>query len=308
MLKIIPYNQKYKNLWDRFITESKNGLFIFYRDFMEYHKDRFSDHSLLFFDDNELIAVMPANIRDNVLYSHQGLSFGGIVTDHKMKSSLMLEIFSLLKNYLQNIGIKKIVYKAIPHIYHKIPAEEDLYALYFNDAKLIRADLSATIYIPNKLRFNENRRRGIKKAKDIEVKQSFDFDTYMAIVENLLLEKYGVKPTHTAEEIKLLAERFPNNIKLFVGYRENRMVAGVIIFEYNNVARAQYIASNEEGREFSALDKIFDFLINKVYASKKYFDFGTVTPKEKVLNANLMRYKEGFGARAIIQNIYEIEF
>jgi hypothetical protein len=307
MLKIIPYNQEYKNLWDRFITESKNGLFIFYRDFMEYHKDRFSDHSLLFFDDNELIAVMPANIRDNILYSHQGLSFGGIVTDHKMKSYLMLEIFSLLKNYLQNIGIKKIVYKAIPHIYHKIPAEEDLYALYFNDAKLIRADLSATIYIPDELRFNENRRRGIKKAKDIEVKQSFDFDTYMAIVENLLLEKYGVKPTHTAEEIKLLAERFPNNIKLFVGYRENRMVAGVIIFEYTNVARAQYIASNEEGREFSALDKIFDFLINKVYVSKRYFDFGTVTPKEKVLNANLMRYKEGFGARAIIQNIYEIE-
>jgi hypothetical protein len=307
MLKIIPYNQEYKNLWDRFITESKNGLFIFYRDFMEYHKDRFSDHSLLFFDDNELIAVMPANIRDNILYSHQGLSFGGIVTDHKMKSYLMLEIFSLLKNYLQNIGIKKIVYKAIPHIYHKIPAEEDLYALYFNDAKLIRADLSATIYIPDELRFNENRRRGIKKAKDIEVKQSFDFDTYMAIVENLLLEKYGVKPTHTAEEIKLLAERFPNNIKLFVGYRENRMVAGVIIFEYTNVARAQYIASNEEGREFSALDKIFDFLINKVYVSKRYFDFGTVTPKEKVLNDNLMRYKEGFGARAIIQNIYEIE-
>lgn len=308
MLKIIPYNLKYKDLWDKFITESKNGLFIFYRDFMEYHKDRFSDYSLMFFKNNELIAVLPANIKDETIFSHAGLSFGGIVTNNKMRMPLMLEIFALLKNYLRSEGIKKLVYKAIPHIYHKIPAEEDLYALYVNDAKLLKQDVSSTIYIPEKIRFNENRRRGIKKAKEIQVRQSFDFETYMIIVKNLLSEKYGVKPTHTAAEIKLLAERFPNNIKLFAGYKNDKMIAGVLIFEYTNVARAQYIASTEEGKNFCALDKIFDFLINKIYISKKYFDFGVSTPKEKVLNVNLIRYKEGFGARAIVQNIYEIEF
>lgn len=308
MLKIIPYNPEYKKLWDNFITESKNGLFIFYRDFMEYHKDRFLDHSLMFFEKNKLIAVLPANIKDETIFSHGGLSFGGFVTNHRMKANLMLEIFALLKDYLKSKGIKKLIYKAIPHIYHKIPAEEDLYALYVNDAKLLRQDLSATIYMPEKLRFNENRRRGIKKAKEIQVRQSFDFETYMDIVKNLLYEKYGVKPTHTTDEIKLLAGRFPNNIKLFAGYKDDKMVAGVIIFEYTTCARAQYIASTEEGRKFCALDKVFDVLINKIYASKKYFDFGTSTPKEKVLNVNLIRQKEGFGARAIVQNIYEIEF
>ena len=144
--------KKYKSLWDEFITNSKNGTFLFYRDYMEYHSDRFCDNSLMFFDDkNNLLAVMPASLRDNILFSHGGLTYGGIISGNKMKTSLMLEIFRFLKDYLRSKGIKKLRYKPIPHIYHSIPAEEDLYALYIENARLIKREVATTIYLPEKL-------------------------------------------------------------------------------------------------------------------------------------------------------------
>ena len=107
-IEITIYEDKQKNLWDEFIARSKNGNFLFYRDYMEYHSDRFKDFSLMFFDDNRLIAVMPANIEDDTLFSHGGLTYGGVVSDSKMKISIMVEMFDFLEKYLKNKGIKKV--------------------------------------------------------------------------------------------------------------------------------------------------------------------------------------------------------
>ena len=59
-----------------------------------------------------------------------------------MKTPLMLEIFEHFFNYLKNKNITKLIYKVIPDIYHKIPAEEDLYALFINNAKTIKKEPS----------------------------------------------------------------------------------------------------------------------------------------------------------------------
>ena len=56
--------------WDRFCYTAKNATFLFQRDFMDYHSDRFTDHSLMMYKDEELIAVLPANIKDRTVYSH----------------------------------------------------------------------------------------------------------------------------------------------------------------------------------------------------------------------------------------------
>lgn len=311
-LKIVRYNGKHKLLWNEFIANSKNGVFLFYRDYMEYHSDRFTDFSLMFFDNNMLIAVMPANVKDDVLFSHSGLTFGGIVTDRKMKTPLMLEIFDALKEYLKAEGIRKIIYKAIPHIYHIHPAEEDLYALFRHNAKLIRRDVSSTIFMKEISPFDKKRRWGIKKSKNakLELKRSYDFETFMVIEEENLREKYGIKPTHTADEIRLLANRFPENIKLFASYKDGEMVAGTIIYESNKkVAHAQYISASDKGKKLYALDGIFDYLINEYYRNKvEYFDFGISTEKEgRFLNVGLITQKEEFGARAVVYDTYEIE-
>lgn len=303
------YEPKYKLQWDEFIAKSKNGVFLFYRDYMEYHSDRFADNSIMFFDSNSLVAVMPANTRDNVLFSHGGLTFGGIISDQRMKTSLMLNMFDVLKQYLKTQGIIKIVYKAIPHTYHSVPAEEDLYALFLHNAKLARRDVSSTISLKEKMAFSKGRKWCIKKSKEqgLEIGRSHDFNAFMGIEEDLLRKKYGVKPTHTADEMQLLASRFPENIKLFTAHKDDEMVAGVIIYESKNVAHTQYIAATDEGKEVYAVDLILDFLINDYYASKKYFDFGISTENNgRYLNEGLIGHKEGFGARATVYDFYEV--
>ena len=311
MIEVIRYEDKHKPLWDEFITNSKNGTFLFYRDYMEYHSDRFTDFSLMFFDDNRLIAVMPANIKDDILFSHGGLTFGGIISDRRMKTPIMLEIFDALREYLRMHGIRKVVYKAIPHIYHIVPAEEDLYALFRHNAKLIRRDVSSTILMNPKIAYSKGRKRSIKKSKTmgLEVRRSYDFETFMAIVAENLRKKYGVKPTHTADEMRLLASKFPESIKLFAAYKDDTMVAGVVMYESNkNVAHAQYIAATDDGKKLYATDLIFDYLINNYYVEKKYFDFGISTEKEgRFLNTNLITFKEEFGARAVVYDTYELE-
>lgn len=309
-MHIRKYNSNYKQLWDDFVRKAKNSHFFFYRDYMEYHSDRFEDFSLLFFDNKgKLIAVLPANIRDNVLYSHQGLTFGGFLIDHKMKTAIMLELFTELKKFLKEKNITKLIYKCIPYIYHKLPAEEDKYALFINEAKLIRRDVTTTIYLTNKIKYQEQRKRAVKKAlkNGLVVEKSEDFEQYWKILEKTLQSRHNSKPVHSVEEIIKLFNLFPDNIKLFVAKKDNRMLAGTVIFENEIIAHTQYLANSDEGRKFGALDFVIDKLINEVYKDKKYFDFGISNENDgKYLNKGLIEWKEGFGARVVAHDFYEL--
>jgi len=307
-MEIVRYEDSLRDKWNAFTDSSKNGNFLFHRNYMEYHADRFIDFSLLFHDDNKLMAIMPANSLDSLLVSHGGLTFGGIICDYKMTTPRMLEIFKSLNKYLINAGFTKVVYKSIPHIYHTLPAEEDLYALFIHKARLFRRDVSSTILLQEKVSFSKGRKWSIKSCKSLrfDVKRSYDFKTFMMIESYNLHQKYGVKPVHTEEEMRLLADRFPENIKLFAAFKDNVMYGGTIIYESRNVAHTQYIAATDEGKRLGATDAVLDFLINEYYSHKKYFDFGISTEKNGLyLNQGLIQNKESYGARAIICDFYE---
>ena len=308
-MKVIKYEPDHKSVWDEFIKRSKNGVFLFLRDYIEYHSDRFTDHSLMFLEDDTLIAVMPANMKDDVLISHGGLTFGGVISDNKMKITPMLAVFEAVIGYMRKFEFRKLVYKVTPHIYHSKPSEEDLYALFINKATLLRRDFSAAIRMKERLRFSKGRKHSIKKAKkmEVEVRRSEDFETFMDIEEFVLKKYHNTKPVHSSDEIKLLAKRFPKNIKLFGAYKKETMLAGTIIYESKNVAHAQYIASIDEGKEIGASDIIFDYLLNEYYDNKRYFDFGISTEDEGwYLNAGLALNKETFGGRGVVYDWYEI--
>lgn len=276
---------------------------------MEYHSDRFVDNSLLFFADDDLAAVLPANVHEGILHSHAGLTFGGIVTTFDMTADMMLLLFDPLLRYLREHNLTKLVYKAVPHIYHTIPSEEDLYALFRNGARLVRRDISSAIRLPTELGFKENRRRAIEKARKngIVVEKSSDYTAFMKVVEENLALRHGVKPVHSHQEMKLLASRFPDNIKLYVARKDSSILAGVIVYENKNVAHAQYIANTEDGRNLDSLDLVFEYLINAYSKSKRYFDFGISTEKEGTyLNAGLISYKEAYGARGVVHDVYEL--
>ncbi|MEK7733767.1 MAG: GNAT family N-acetyltransferase, partial [Planctomycetota bacterium] len=79
---------------------------------MDYHSDRYHDYSLLFYnEDNKLLAVMPANIKDDHVHSHVGLTYGGIISDTSMKAAIMTELFEHLLRFLKDEKIKKLHYK-----------------------------------------------------------------------------------------------------------------------------------------------------------------------------------------------------
>ena len=304
-----PYSPSLANPWNTFVSDAKNGLFLFHRDYLEYHQDRFIDHSLTFWQDDDLLALLPANEKDGVLYSHQGLTFGGLVTNEKMRAPLMLSCFESLINYCQKKAIKEVIYKAVPPIYHTAASQEDLYALFRNQAKLSSCLVTTCIDMRNPLHYSQRRKRGIKKARkaQVDIQRSSDFEGYFKILTSTLREKHGALPTHTLVEILRLKERFPDHIHLFGAFQHSNMEAGVIIYESKHVAHCQYIASTDPGKEIGALDLLFDHLITKVYPHKRHFDFGSSNEEGgRILNEGLITQKEEFGGRAVVQPIYSL--
>jgi hypothetical protein len=254
---------------------------------------------------------MPANAKNGVLNSHEGLTFGGIISNSEMKTTMMMEIFEKIESHCKEEGFTALMYKPVPYIYQQIPSEEDSYALFRHNAELIGRGIISSIQIPLNVKYTKERMRTIRKAKshNIIVKRSFDFKTFMKIEEDVLLERHGVKPAHRVDEIIRLAEKFPNNIKLFASFKEDTMLAGSIVFESKNVAHAQYAADSNKGWDMGALDLVFDYLINEHYKNVKFFDFGSSTENlGQVLNGGLVRHKEGFGARAVMQDFYRLSF
>jgi hypothetical protein len=309
MLELTPYAPEFQPAWDELVRHSKNGVFLFCREYMDYHADRFEDSSLLFFDGGRPIAVFPACRTGEEVVSHGGLTFGGMVVNEQMTIDGMRSLFELLLNRLSRTGVRRLVYKAVPHIYHRLPAEEDLYLLFLKGGRLIRRDLSTTLDLRRPLPYAKGRKWSINKAKKagLTVQPSADFESFMAIEEYVLHKYHGTKPVHSAAEIQLLARRFPENIRLFGAFRDSRMLAGVVVYADGPVAHAQYISSTDEGRKIGASDMVLDHLIREVYAGKTYFDFGISTERSGYhLNSGLALYKENFGGRGVVYDRYEI--
>lgn len=308
-MEIKIYTSEYKGEWDRFVRNSKNGTFLFCRDFIEYHGSRFVDYSLMFYEKGKLVALMPGHIQDKVFYSHKGLTYGGLVMGANTRIADVMSAFRYLTVTFRHQGIKSIVYKAIPHIYHQYPSEEDLYALSCYKAQLIERNLSSAIYLENKLKYSELRKRGMKKAEKgcLKVDKSTDFKVFWEILTNNLQAKYSKQPVHSLDEIVYLKSKFPANIHLYVVKEEDKVIAGSVVFETKTVAHIQYIAASDEGKRKGATDLLIDHIINVAYPHKKYFDYGISTENNGTyLNESLTAQKEGFGARGIMYDIYAI--
>lgn len=302
----------FKEIWDDFVKESKNGHFMFFRDYMEYHSDRFSDHSLLIFNEKEsLVAVFPANQSGEELISHQGLSFGGILIDSKMNTLTSLQCLDAIVDYCNKIGITAIIYKKIPSIYSSTLSEEDSFSLVYKGAKLIRRDLSCAVDLNSQSGYTNSRSRNIRKALRNAVSCDESpgvLGSFHDVLTSNLASVHDLKPVHSFDEMKLLADSFPNNIKLFCAHKNGELLAGVLLFLTPSVAHAQYIASSDEGRKVGALDLLFDHLIRKYRGTCAYFSFGVSTEDSgRFINEGLVFQKEGFGARAYVHDFYRLE-
>jgi hypothetical protein len=278
---------------------------------MEYHRDRFCDHSLLLYGDKgTLCAVLPAHETEMGLWSHGGLTYGGLVTDFLMTTPLMLEVFEALIEYLKSNHLDFLRYKTVPYIYHRAPAEEDRYALFRLGARLYRRDvLTVLANAMSNAPTQERRRRGVTKAQKMGVKMrtAREFHRFWPILEQNLKASHGAMPTHSLQEISLLHQRFPENITLHVCEEHDQIVGGVVMYRSSPVAHVQYVAASPRGREIGALDLLFFDLIEQERTRFSYFDFGISNERDgQILNVGLINFKEGFGGRAIVHDHYDL--
>ncbi len=304
---IEKYSPEHKNAWDNFVDKAKNGNFIFKRNYMEYHSDRFKDNSLLFTSNGKVVAILPGSIKDNTLNSHNGLTFGGIISDKKMKTYKMLTIFDALKDYLRQENITTLNYKTIPHVYHTIPAQEDIYCLHINNAKLTGRDFTSSFKLDQNL-FEKRGNANNAAKNNLQIKENCNIEEYWKLLADRLMDKYGALPVHTVEEIKHLQNAFPQHINLLTAHKNNELLAGVVMYKGNSkTSRLQYQAISENGKNHYALDFIYSELFNRLKDKNKYIDFGTSIVKESGMqNMDLLNFKETLGARILTQDTYTL--
>ena len=308
--KIVKYTSAYYNQWNDFVSKAKNTTFLFHRDFMEYHKDRFEDYSLLIFKNEKLIALFPSNIKNDIIFSHQGLTYGGLLLQNEVKFSNVLECFYCLLEYLHQNHFTTLKIKVIPSIYSQLPTDETLYILFLLESELIKREALSVIKQSVPLKFSKNRIDGNKRAikHGLEIKDDGSLDAFWneILIPNLK-NKHSVSPVHTLEEIKLLKKKFPNEIKQFNVYNNNKIVAGTTMFISKNVAHVQYISADSDKNLLGSLELLFQYLIKTKFTHKDYFDFGISNENEgKQINYGLQFWKEGFGARTILQDFYSV--
>lgn len=313
---VVRYDSSKKSIWDNFVRESKNGTFLIERGYMDYHSHRFTDVSLMFYKKGKLIALLPANLlsSEKIVYSHGGLTYGGLIMSDDVTAVDVLDIFSVASSWMADVlGAKKWIYKPIPYIYSSHPSDEDLYALFRMGAKLTARSVSSATGQKSHLPFKNLRKRGVNRAigGGVECRECpfvDGIDRFWSILEDVLIRRHNTKPVHSVEEITMLHNQFPNNIKLYVSEYNGEIVAGSILYITTKVVHAQYIAASDNGKKVGALDLLFKSIIESSMLNGRYFDFGVSTESNGTyLNKGLISQKEGFGARAVVYDTYEME-
>ncbi len=310
MYRIEKYNGAYLKTWDDFVDKSLNGTFLFRRGFMEYHSDRFKDFSLLVFSSHKLIAVLPANRLGNEFHSHQGLTYGGLIVAENFGAEKTEGIFDAVLSFLKEEHIHLLRIKQVISIYHRQPVNEMDYILFKKGAKLYRRDMNLAVDYSQELSISKSKLKHFRRVSSLglEIRKDNNFRLFWdEVLIPRLQYRHGAKPVHTADEIELLHNKFPENILQYNVYFEERIIAGITLFSFDNVVKSQYGATTAEGEKLRALDYLFITLIDSFKDKKHYFDMGTPNENEgKTYNKGLLKQKEELGCSVYTQDFYEL--
>ena len=320
MIKIEKYSDNDFEIWDKFIDEiSVNGSFLQSRRFLSYHNDKFKDASLLIYKKNKLVAVFPAAVINEKIVSHPGTTFGGIVYSRAVYNVIdMKQILSALEYYYVKMNYVSIEIKQQNNIYNT--GESDLleYLFCLNkyeemkeistyiDLKSIHNDITRC--------WSEGQVENYKKTKKYEMsfKELTTIDQFKSFFDLLIrnLEKYGVKPVHSFNELlNLYNEKIRNEIEFYGIYNsERKLIAGTMIFIFhkNSTAHTQYLAQDYDFNNMRPMTFLYYSIITKFEKMNyKYLTWGISTEnKGKILNENLLRFKESFGSSHTINRTY----
>lgn len=312
------YQPQDRHDWNAFVAAARNGVFLFDRDYLEYHADRFEDASIMVRERrrNELMAVLPANrctvAGESWLNSHGGLTFGGLVMHPKLAGAAVPVLLEQLLAWLSAQGISGLNYRPVPHIFHQLASEDDLYALHHLGGRLVGVQLSSTIDLQRPCPASGRRSKAARNAQRAGVvTDASTLAAFWPLLEQTLQRRHGVMPVHTLAEIQLLASRF-DCIQCVGACRPSDgdagLLAGALLYHYAGVTHTQYLAASAEGYRVSAMNAVIEHVIELARQRQdRWLSFGVSTSDGgRVLNEGLLEFKEVFGARSTILQTYEI--
>lgn len=309
-IKVKRYQTEDYQMWNQWISTAKNATFLFHRDFMEYHSDRFEDYSLLFFKNDILIGVFPAHRVDTSVFSHQGLTYGGLIVSHEIKFNDYVLLFQALLKFLFQADVLEVYIKNLPSFYAKTFSDELSYLQFFLKAELYRKDFCSVLSLQKEFRFSKSVVRDSAKAIKKKYKIVFDdtFDLFWNdVLEPNLLNTYKTVPVHSLEEIQLLKSRFPKQIQQVNVFSEHGdLLGGTTLFITDTVVHSQYISVRKNIENRGVLDWLHLSIFEKYKQSKIYFDFGISNENQgNNINKGLLEWKEKFGTDPCIQEFYK---
>jgi len=279
---------------------------------MDYHSDRFVDFSLMVKKENDIVAVLPANKSTDELISHQGLTYGGLITRKGLDVESIKAVVNALLTFLKDAGFKFIEIRELPTFYQCDLSHYVLNALIDDTTTIIGANKVLAIDYNKPLSIHKTKLKHYRKNKDkgFEIKEEDNFDEFWnQVLVPRLKDRHNTKPVHTLQEISLLKSRFNDGIKQFNIYLKGQILAGITIFDKGQIVKSQYGATTALGETERALEYLFIDLIHKYKAEgKSFFSMGTIMDKSypEGYNIGLMRQKIELGCKEYKQNILRI--
>ncbi len=320
MITVDRYNDSFLNEWEEIVHSSNNGTLFHTRKFLSYHsKDKFIDHSLIFYKNNKPLSVFPAaettESYKKILISHPGASMGSFVTPADLSFSDALQLVDQLNLYLKKQKFSRARITLPPIIYNQRKTNYIDYSLLRSGYKYVKREVSSILFLEDSIEKNVNQfkpshRQALRKAQrsGLVVNNSDDFNSFYNILKKNLSNRHNVKPTHTVDELLKLKKLFPKNILLHAAFLNNTMVGGVINFVANkNVILAFYISHNESYQEHRPINLLFyEILKDAIRNNFKVFDFGIFTVNEEP-NMGLAKFKENFGSSGVFRDTVTLD-
>lgn len=300
-------------VWNALIDQSVNGTFLFRREFVEYHAERYEDFSYLLWRSNELVAVFVAarhrtTAEPTMLVAHPGLTYGGLVYSAELKYPMIEEAYRVLLNVFRSEGFTKLVIKPTARVFCRQPTDANLFYFHQHNFSLHKRELNSVIDLTQPLNFSKGRKDNVRKARNcgLSIGVSHAFSKFWPLLVDNLWQTHKVRPPHSEDEIRLLQQRFPDNIKLYVAQQDGQVVAGVLLFldAAHGFVHTQYISANEQGKLTGAVDAVIAHILSEVHGQFQRFSFG-ISTADGQLNAGLLAQKEGFGATIELMDAYE---
>ncbi|MGE5289591.1 MAG: GNAT family N-acetyltransferase [Micromonosporaceae bacterium] len=315
VLTVQSYESRHTDAWEDLVARSVNGNMLHTRRFISYHGDRFHDRSVMIKSRRRLVGVFPAAedpVNPTTIVSHPGLTFGGLVHDGSIRGARMIHALQQVADHYRSLGYRHLRYKAVPAIYHSVPAEDDKYALVSLHARRYQCDLSVALNVDRRGRVSQRRTRSVRRAEFAGVSAVASWAEiagFWEILQMNLAKRHDAKPVHSLDEISLLHEQFPGKIVLITATIDGALVGGTLLFAMGPVLRMQFTATTSHGRAVCATDPMIEHAIQLACeGGSTFFDFGGCTRDQgRDLHQDLYYFKASFGGGGVVYEQYEYD-